>query len=370
MTNKGEHMTTKIATRPHSSFLGTHFVGVCALMAYGCAAGDGSRQNDGEISIDEAILDLPPMDGDVASEADIPPTHLAPDGQTMLPAEQAPELLKIFTAQDPAGSRSRQRGAIQIIFSNGSSCSGSIVNNGIVLTAAHCLPVPNRNRLEDVEIYYQYPADPNQGFCPDCGPPELRKSFRMFFYPHPNQTETEDIDRRWDFAVGAICSPGSPCSAGGAPTASLGLPSSHFVTLSTHVLQDNNGLTVHGYGAPEIGVQHQMGIRVDDADPDRYSWVFTSPAQWICDGDSAGPAFRNSGYTDNMGRYWQAQAGVHTSSTTSASFGGQTCGDDGRGSNVRKKTAWVESIVDFWTSRRCQSFTNPAGEPALWCWAT
>ncbi|HKO47284.1 MAG TPA: hypothetical protein VJV79_06150 [Polyangiaceae bacterium] len=348
---------------PNFWFL-AQIAGLSTMMA--CGAADGTTQPE-----NETALAVPAIEGDVATSANVAPTLVGPDGQTLPIGSEEEDLQeKIFTATNPAGSRSRQRGAIFIRFLNGGGCSGSILNNGVILTAAHCLPVPNRNRFEDVEIFYQYPADPNQPFCPDCGPPERSWSLRMFFYPHPNQTATSGIDRRWDFAVGAICSPGSPCDTPGTVTGSLGLASSHFVTLSTHVLADNNGLTVNGYGAPEVGVQHQMGIRVDDAEADRYSWVYAAPAQWICDGDSGAPAFRNSGYTDTMGRYWQAQAGVNTSVNNNASFGGQGCGDTGRGSNVRKKTAWVASIVDFWTSRKCQQFTNPAGEPALWCWAT
>ncbi|HKO47285.1 MAG TPA: hypothetical protein VJV79_06155 [Polyangiaceae bacterium] len=344
-------------------------VGLSTVMA--CGAADGTPLIDGQQPADETALAIPAIEGDVATSANVAPTLVDPDGQPLPAASENAGLdEKIFTAINPAGSRSRQRGAIYIRFINGGTCSGSIVNNGVIITAAHCLPVPNRNRFEDVEIFYQYPADPNQPFCPDCGPPERTWTARMFFYPHPSQTKTSGIDRRWDFAVGAICSPGSACDSPGTVTQSLGLASSHFVTLSTHVLVDNNGLTVHGYGAPESRVQHQMSIRVDDAEPDRISWEYVNPAEWWCDGDSGGPAFRNAGYTDTMGRYWQAQAAVMTSMNTNATFGSQECGDTGRASNVRKKTAWIASIVDFWTSRKCQQFTNPAGETALWCWAT
>jgi hypothetical protein len=314
------------------------------------------------------------IEDDIAGEAapgeeETPPLVDA-EGEPMVIPAWDEQREKIFNALNPDGSRSRQRGAIQITFNAANtSCSGSILNNGVVITAAHCLPIPNRNRAHDVTIFYEYPADPDQGFCPDCGPPTRTWRFtNMFFYHHPNQTRTSDFDFRWDFAVGAICTTaGAGCDSGGG-LQSLGLNSSHFVTLSEHVLVDNNGLTVHGYGAPEVGAQHLMGIRVDDAEPDAIDWVWNTPATWWCDGDSGGPAFRNSGYTDRMGRYWQSQAAVMAAMNTNATLGGDECGDTGRSSNIRKKTAWVESIVSFWTGRSCPLFTNLAGEPARRCW--
>jgi hypothetical protein len=71
-----------------------------------------------------------------------------------------------------------------------------------------------------------------------------------------------------------------------------------------------------------------------------------------------------------MGGYWNAQAALHAWSEKNLFFsGGAECGPLGRQNLVMGKTDWIKTIVEFWTSRTCKRFTNPAGEEAMWCWA-
>jgi hypothetical protein len=135
-------------------------------------------------------------------------------------------------------------------------------------------------------------------------------------------------------------------------------------------MAENMGLTVRGYGAPESGVQHAMNIKLTASRTHHINFVRVYTFDWICNGDSGAPGFRNSGYTDSLGSYWNAQASVHSRSEKNAAFSsGAECGPEGRQSRVSDKVDWIEDIVEFWTNKTCEQFTNPAGEQALWCWA-
>jgi len=240
------------------------------------------------------------------------------------------------------------------------------------------LPTPNRNGFHDVSIYAYHPqGDFSRDFWQQTWGDE-----RMFFYPHPNQTVSNpyDVPPQWDLAVGAICLPGAPCVGSGNTIQSLSLSSMMFVTLSTKLLVQNNGLTVNAYGLPDLGTQHQMGIKVTGVTTSYYNWGWSSPGQYMCEADSGAPAFRDSGYSDQFGRYWQSQnavmRSVNTNFTITHADGSKTkCGDSGRATRVRDsnnndKINWINSVVQFWTNQHCVSFTNKANEPAVWCWAT
>jgi V8-like Glu-specific endopeptidase len=300
-------------------------------------------------------------------------TAVADDGDGDVSGEQQEP---IFTIPNPDLSRSHERGAIGICFAD-ACCSGSILNNGMVVTSAHCLPQPNRNAARDVRITYTPPVDPNQGFCLPEECPKVRTwNKRMFFYPHPNQTaaKDDDINPNWDVAVGAIClSATAPCAGTGNSIQTLGLDDKQFVTISTRKVKNNNALTLVGYGAPEISVQHRLGMKVSSALDSRAKYNPAALGGWTCEGDSGAPLLRNTGYTDSMGSYWNAQAAVNYGSVDQGSTffdtpqGKVYCSDRLVGPLLLDKLAWIQDLVPFWTNKSCSAVTTPNGETVSKC---
>jgi hypothetical protein len=292
----------------------------------------------------------------------------------------------IFTIPNPSSSLSRMRGAIGICFyEDGACCSGSLLNNGMVITSAHCLPRPNKNASRDVRITYTMPIDPNAPFClpSECPNPRVW-DFRnaagvnrsMFFYHHPNQTaaKDEDIDPAWDVAVGALCTSASaPCVASGNTVQSFGLDSTNFVTLSNRKVKQNNALTLVGYGAPELHVQHRLAMKVSSAGDHDAKYHPEALGGWTCEGDSGAPLLRNTGYSDLMGGYWYAQAAVNYGSVDQGSTFFDTpqgriyCTDRQLGPTLLDKLGWIAELVPFWTNKSCTNVTTPNGESVRKC---
>ena len=218
----------------------------------------------------------------------------------------------IFTLPDPSASLTRERGEVRLFFPGVGQCSGALLNNGIIITAAHCLPVPNRNALVDVDVFYELPPDPNAGFClPEECPTErtwrLRNEGghdrRVFFYPHPNQTESnrDKISTWWDVAVGGICAAGADCDTLFSNfIQSFGLDNTNFLTLSRRAVKGNNALTMQGYGAPDQ-LHHRMGITIDSSSTHAADMHATVLNNYFCQGDSGAPSVRSSGYFDSRG---------------------------------------------------------------------
>lgn len=348
------------------------------LQALACASSNGADTTD------SADTYPPEWDlvGAAASSGDLPEGPESPPQTPTNTAEAPPIKAHIFTPANPNGSRSRQRGVLQVCFDDtGSCCSASFLNNASIVTAAHCLPQPNRNALHNVSLKYEMPGAtrtwkfnnigvrPGDPFCPEC------RDGRMFFYPHPNQNQSnkDKVSSEWDVAVGNICNAGAACDTGGA-VQSFNLSDDHFVTFLNKPPWDNMNMTVFGYGMPELGVKHAMRLVVEDANSNDVEWRKWALGEWVCGGDSGSPAMRNSGYSDAQGEYWMTQTTVMSNVDMNASFtrpDGSVvpCGDSGMASRIRGKIGWISSIVQFWAPKTCKNFTNRADEPATWCWA-
>jgi hypothetical protein len=342
-----------------------------AAQALACASADGTDPTDAEHAYppewDAVGLDAP---------ADLPE---GPDRAPPLPdggSASVGTTPHIFTPSNPAASRSLQRGSLWLCFDEGACCSASFLNNNSILTAAHCLPQPNRNALHAVTMQYEMPDGSTRNWafrpcteffgCPDR---------RMFFYPHPNQTQSnpDNVSPQWDVAIGNICAAGAPCDTGGL-TRSFGLTSEHFVLLFNQPPWDGLNMTLFASGAPQVGVKRAMRVVVDDANSNDMKWRKWATGQWVCGGDSGGPHLRGSGYSDSFGDYWLSQVGVQNTVFTNATItlsDGSTipCGDSGMASRVRSKIGWIQSIVSFWSPKVCPTFTNPNGEQSAWCFA-
>jgi hypothetical protein len=359
--------------KPHRN-LG--IVTALAFQALACSGTDGtdSTGDAHPAEWDMVGLDAPPGDPTDGPEA-LPEL---PEGVSDVPATTP----HIFTPQNP-NSRSYQRGALRICFDGGGCCSGSFLNNASILTAAHCLPKPNRNALYSVRIHYERPdgvfpdkafndvgVRPGDPFCPDC------RDGRMFFYPHPDQkaSNKNDVSPEYDVAVGNICNAGGQCAAGGAAIQSFNLGVEHFVTFLNQQPWDGMNTTIFGSGAPDSPIKRAMRIRAEDVNSNDVEWNRVNPLEWTCQGDSGAPAMRTSGFSDGFGDFWMTQVTVHHGSFTNASItlpSGKVilCGDSGMASRVRGKQAWIQSIIEFWSPKTCKQFTNRNNEPATWCWA-
>jgi hypothetical protein len=255
-----------------------------------------------------------------------------------------------------------------------------LLNNGLVMTAAHCLPVPNRNRSHAVTITYEPPKDPSAPFClPEYCPDPMVWRLNMFFYHHPNQTQSnrKKVEPPYDIAVGAICtSSTAPCYSGSVQ--SFGLDYKHFVTLSTRKVADNNLLSMLAYGAPDRGHQHQLQMRVSSGGSGEVAYHPSALGYYTCQGDSGAPLLRNTGNSDGLGSFGYAQVAVHYGANVEwgndpdgTYFDGPNgrtyCSDRERGSAIRNHINWIEEISTFWTNNACTSVVTPNGENVRRC---
>ena len=253
---------------------------------------------------------------------------------------------------------SNARGAVCIRQSrNGNCCSGSIINNQILLTAAHCFGDSSSSGFRNVFVEYQGPHGTlNWEFYDD---PARGIFNQAFMYPHPNWPNDRRVE--WDMALITLFE-----------DQSLGLPARDFVTLHRGSLKENHDLETAGYGGGPFqanNVHRRAILELDWIGTHHVKWHNLVIGQMICSGDSGGPGMRLSGYEDVQGTYWNAQGLVTESvyaGTPQPGIG--VCGSRGRSSRVSPKFTWIRDTVETWTGLTCTEFTNPNGERAAWCW--
>jgi|GEM_PF-2998948 len=248
------------------------------------------------------------------------------------------------------GPEVRGRAAIEVRFesSPGSGvyrrgCSGVILNNQTFVTAAHCLSGYN-NGPRNTQIYYQRP----QG--------EVTRTFgngEVFFYMPDGWNS--DTPAEWDVAVGVMAAPNS-----------LNVDLVDFATLHRGSMGGGRHFTQAGYGGSlsgPSGVQRRIVLKITWNGSQHVKWETDVDAgQMACKGDSGGPGFRTSGFSDSWGPYWDAAAWVM--------HGGLSgdCDDEGRASKLTSKVNWIRDIIEYWTAYTCTDFTTPNGESAASCW--
>jgi hypothetical protein len=223
------------------------------------------------------------------------------------------------------------------------TCSGVIINDQTIITAAHCL-VGFNNGPRNVRIYYERPSG------------NVTRTFgngEMFFYV-PSGWSTS-VPAEWDVSVGVM----------GAPN-SLKLDLVDYAMLWRGGLGGGTHITQAGYGGSlsgPIGVQRRIGLKVTWNGSQHVKWeTQVSAGQMACKGDSGGPGFRTSGFSDASGPYWDAAAWVMEGGLSG------DCDDEGRASKLNTKLDWIREIVEFWTPWTCTNTTTRNNEPAAFCW--
>jgi V8-like Glu-specific endopeptidase len=247
------------------------------------------------------------------------------------------------------------RGAICLRTSaGGNCCSGSIINNQVLMTAAHCFTDSNQSGFRNVWVEYQGPNGTLNWAFSDAGGTDNQ----MFVNMHPNWPT--DPRPEWDMAIATLFR-----------DQNLNLPSRDFVTIYRGSLKEGNHVDEVGYGGGMFqanNIQRRAQLKVDWVGSNHIKWVNSVIGQMICSGDSGGPGLRQSGYRDGLGNYWDAQATVMVEVFGSSTPGVGICGAGGRASRVSPKFSWINGLVSTWTQWKCTDFTNLQGEKAAWCW--
>ncbi len=245
----------------------------------------------------------------------------------------------------------RGRAAIEVRFESSpgsgvypAGCSGVILNNQTIVTAAHCISGYN-NGPRNTQIYYQRPQD------------EITRTFgngEMFFYVPEGWNSNKPAE--WDVAVGVMAAPNS-----------LNVDLVDFATLHRGSMGGGKHFTQAGYGGSlsgPSGVQRRIVLKITWNGSQHVKWeTYVAAGEMACKGDSGGPGFRTSGFSDGLGPYWDAAAWVMRGGLSSGD-----CDDEGRASKLTSKVDWIRDIIEYWTAYTCTDFTTPNGEPAAFCW--
>lgn len=244
-------------------------------------------------------------------------------------------------------------GAARIDLPGGGFCSGVLLNNYVLLTAAHCV----KGGPTNIGIRYDAPDGTT-----------LRVRRDMFFYLH-------DSD---DIAVGGTVD-------------SLGLGTQHFAMLRRERARKGELLAISGYGLGDGGKPNPGGapswlhVRVEDVNDDRMTWASREAPQGTCDGDSgsmvgkASGRFWPEGATGDHEVVWWAVSNIHVdgASGDALRFGSIDCDNKGVATDVLGWHWRIQEVVAFYPQRddsqpthRCEDWTNDSGDPVSYCWAT
>jgi hypothetical protein len=223
-------------------------------------------------------------------------------------------------------------------------CSGVILNNQTFVTAAHCISGYN-NGPRNVQIYYQRPSG------------NVTRTFgagEVFFYMPDGWGSS--LPAEWDVSVGVMAAPSS-----------LNVDLVDFAMLYRGGMGGGTHFTQAGYGgslAGPSGVQRRIVLQITWNGSQHVKWeTDVAAGQMVCKGDSGGPGFRTSGFSDGWGPYWDAAAWVMRGGLSAGD-----CDDEGRASKLTSKVAWIRDIVEFWTPMTCTDTTTLNGQSAAFCW--
>jgi V8-like Glu-specific endopeptidase len=248
-------------------------------------------------------------------------------------------------------------------------CSGVLLNNYVLLTAAHCLQptgaAPAGNVSLNTRITYYAPgAAPSAG----GGPGSFTVTKKVFYYQDPGYPSGGVGN---DIAVGAL-------------GASLGLTNKHFSTLYRQAssVAVNTPLALAGYGELTQGLPGSLNVSVTNTLANvGITWKSTQGSKGACDGDSGSALLKDLStphpYIDagTGAKYWRTVPVIAKSVSAidplPGTPAGVTCNNNGTASDVISKYSWIKEIVEFWPvsgTHTCKQSTN--GDKFAWCWAT
>ncbi|MBX2810493.1 MAG: trypsin-like serine protease [Myxococcales bacterium] len=275
-------------------------------------------------------------------------------------------------------------GSIKLTFADGSSCSGVLLNNHVLLTAAHCLQPANTardylplfgNGVQTVTIRYDAPN--GDGF--------VSLSRTLFFYTHEKYTGVLEDHPNFDVAVAGTKD-------------SFGLSSAHFAMLRTERPPVGAILGMSGYGVGNSGLPNPnddpawLHVRIDSQANNFIGWTSVSGPEGACSGDSGsmlGTASNNffpDTATQGHETIWWAVSHLQSTVTKQNELPGTpplvTCNNSGSAVDLLDFHDTIKDVVDFWgpntnpggqikasETHKCTLATNGV-DNALYCWDT